>query len=192
MSRLKELIGKLCPDGVEYVELGRVCDIKTGKGVTKKDATEVGEYPIISGGIEPLSNYNTYNREANTVTIARAGGAGYVNYITTKFYLNDKCFSVVPKTEFSARIETRFLYFYLKSIEQEIMRMKSTGSVPTVNTQKVSSIRIPLPPLEIQKEIVKILDKFTEYDTELQSELQDRIKQYEYYRDKLLSFPEKK
>lgn len=54
----------------------------------------------------------------------------------------------------------------------------------------VLEIQLPVPPIEIQKEIVKILDKFTEYDTELQSELQDRIKQYEYYRDKLLNFDE--
>ena len=188
MSKIDELIKEKCPNGVKYLTLGETCDIKTGAGITKKDADKDGIYPIISGGIEPLGMYNISNRKANTVTIARAGGAGYVNYINKDFYLNDKCFSVIPTGDYSDIIYSRFLYFVLKNKEKDIMDMKSAGSVPTINTQKVSKISIPVPPLEIQQEIVGMLNSFTELEAELEAELTKRKQQYEHYRDHLLSF----
>lgn len=188
VSKIDELIKEKCPNGVKYLTLGETCDIKTGAGITKKDADKDGIYPIISGGIEPLGMYNISNRKANTVTIARAGGAGYVNYINKDFYLNDKCFSVIPTGDYSDIIDSRFLYFVLKNKEKDIMDMKSAGSVPTVNTQKVSKISIPVPPLEIQQEIVGMLNSFTELEAELEAELTKRKQQYEYYRYHLLSF----
>ena len=97
MSKLNDLINKLCPDGVYFVKLGEVCEIKTGKGITQKDCSDVGEYPVYSGGKEPMGYYHKYNRDENTVTVSRVGAyAGYVNFVFQKFYLNDKCFSVIP------------------------------------------------------------------------------------------------
>lgn len=97
MSRLNELIQEQCPDGVEFKKLGVICEIKTGKGITKADAINGGHFPIISGGKYPMGYYNEWNRQANTVTISRVGAyAGFVSYIQEKFYLNDKCFSVIP------------------------------------------------------------------------------------------------
>ena len=182
MSKLEELINELCPDGVTYKNLGSFCKIQTGRGITNKDTLENGLYPVISGGVEPMGYYTSYNRNENTVTIARAGSAGYVNFIKTKFYLNDKCFSVIPLD----MTNTKYLYYSLKNIEDKIIEMKSTGSVPTVNTEKVSKIIIPIPPLPIQEEVVRILDSITELTAELTAELQNRKKQYEHYRDKLI------
>ena len=189
MSKIEELIQQYCPDGVEWKCLGDFCEIKTGKGITKKDCVEYGEFPIISGGVEPMGYYHTYNREGRTVTISRVGAnAGLVSFIEKRFYLNDKCFSVIP----SNKTNTKFLYYILSSIESSIKGMQSEGGVPTINTQKVGGIEIPLPPLPVQEEIAKILDSFTELQAELQSELQtelqSRQQQYQYYRDKLLSF----
>ena len=184
MNKIEKLINELCPNGVEYKKIGSFCKIQTGKGITNKDTKDDGTYPVVSGGIEPMGFYDLYNRSENTVTIARAGSAGYVSFMTTKFYLNDKCFSVIPNDD----TNSKYLYYALKNIEVSIVKMKSTGSVPTVNTVKVSSIEIPVPPLPIQEEIVRILDNFTELTAELTAELQDRKKQYEYYRDSLLTF----
>ena len=175
---------------VEWKKLGEVCDIKTGKGVTKKDAVEDGVYPIISGGKTPMDYIDKYNRDANTVTVSRVGAnAGYVNYLGEKFYLNDKCFSVIPKIDY---IDSKFLYYILKAREQQITAMQSLGGVPTINTSKVGSIEIPLPPLSVQSRIVEILDKFTsleaELEEQLQAELELRKKQYAYYREQLLNF----
>lgn len=186
MSRLNELIRELCPDGVELKKLGVICEIKTGKGITKADAINGGHFPIISGGKYPMGYYNEWNRQANTVTISRVGAyAGFVSYIQEKFYLNDKCFSVIPLRQ---DIAPHFLFFVLKEFEEKIKDLQSEGGVPTINTKKVGNIEIPIPPLDVQNEIVRILDTFTSHTAELQAELQARKEQYEYYRNKLLTF----
>lgn len=186
MSKLDELIQQHCPNGVEYRKLGDTngCNISTGKGVTKTDIVSDGEYDIVSGGKDPLGKIDIYNREGKNVTIARAGSAGLVLWHEKPFYLNDKCFSIIPKDD---SIDTKYLYYTLKNIEDKIIGMKSRGTVPTVNTQHIASIEIPVPPLPVQEEIVRILDKFTELEQELEQELELRKKQYEYYRDKMLS-----
>lgn len=182
MSKLNDLINKLCPDGVFFVKLGEVCEIKTGRGITQKDCSDAGEYPVYSGGKEPMGYYHKYNRDENTVTVSRVGAyAGYVNYVFQKFYLNDKCFSVIP---IQNNINSKYLFYKLKSIEQIIINLQSGGGVPTINTKKVGNLEIPLPPIKVQNEIVRILDCFTQ----LEAELDCRKRQYEFYRDQLLSF----
>lgn len=176
---------------VEWRPLGEICAIKTGKGITKKDAIADGTYPIISGGKMPMDYIDIYNREANTVTVSRVGAnAGFVSYISERFYLNDKCFSIIPKKD--NVLIPRFLYYGLKSQEDNISTLQSQGGVPTINTAKLGNVRLPLPPLPVQKEIVRILDKFTtleaELEAELKAELDCRKRQYEYYRNQLLSF----
>lgn len=189
MSKLQELINKLCPNGVEFKPLGEVCEIKTGKGITKNDATGGGNYPIISGGQTPMGYYHEYNRGAKTVTISRVGAyAGFVSFIEEPFYLNDKCFSIIPINDFQTLINSRFLFHHLKNKEETIKNLQSEGGVPTINTKKVGSIMIPVPPIEVQEEIVRILDSFSDYAAELQAELQARKQQYEYYRNLLLTF----
>ena len=179
MSKLEELIEQYCPDGVKWKHLEEFCEIKTGKGITKKDSNENGTYPIISGGVTPMGYYHIFNREGRTVTISRVGAnAGLVSFIDKKFYLNDKCFSIIP----SNGTNTKFLYYILSAREADIKGMQSEGGVPTINTQKVGSIEIPLPPLPVQEEIVRVLDAFTELQAELQAELQKRLQQYEYYK----------
>ena len=186
MSKLKELIDRLCPEGVEFITLNELCEIKTGKGITKKDAEKGGRFPIISGGQTPMGFFHISNRAANTVTISRVGAyAGFVSLIKEDFYLNDKCFSIIP---YESKIYVPFLFYYLKHIEAQIKELQSEGGVPTINTQKVGAIRIPVPPIEVQEEIVKILDRFADYAAELQAELQARKEQYEYYRNLLLTF----
>lgn len=189
MSKLQELINKLCPNGVEFKPLGEVCEIKTGKGITKNDATGGGNYPIISGGQTPMGYYHEYNRGPKTVTISRVGAyAGFVSFIEEPFYLNDKCFSIIPINDFQTLINSRFLFHHLKNKEETIKNLQSEGGVPTINTKKVGSIMIPVPPIEVQEEIVRILDSFSDYAAELQAELQARKQQYEYYRNLLLTF----
>lgn len=186
MNRVEELIQQLCPKGVEWKKLGEVCEIKTGKGITQKDCTNERKYPVVSGGTTYMGYFKEYNRNENTVTISRVGAnAGFVNFIAEKFYLNDKCFSVIP---YQSKIVVKFLFYILKSIETSLINLQSEGGVPTINIVKVGNIEIPIPPLPIQQEIVRILDTFTELNTNLQTELEARKKQYAYYRDCLLNF----
>ena len=128
---------------------------------------------------------DNYNREADTITIAQYGTAGYVNIQKEKFWANDVCFSVYPKDI----LVNKYLYYVLANKQEYLYSISNRTAVPySISKDKILRIKIPTPPLEIQKEIVALLDKFTEYVTELTAELTDRQKQYSFYRDKLLSF----
>lgn len=187
MNNIDALISRLSPFGVDYFTLGLVCEIKTGKGITHKEIVGGGEYPVMSGGTTLMGYFDRYNRDAGTVTIARAGSAGAVNYLNTKFWVNDKCFTVIPNAKFKDKLSSKYLFYALKNIEESIVGMRSAGSVPTVNTEKISRISIPLPPMDIQIEIVAILDKFTLLEAELEAELEARRSQHEYYWNHLLA-----
>ncbi|MBO7051475.1 MAG: restriction endonuclease subunit S [Prevotella sp.] len=181
---LLDLEGK---PGVEMKTLGEVCIIKTGRGITQKDCSDGAPYPVMSGGQTPMGNYKEYNREGNTVTISRVGAyAGFVSFMTERFYCNDKCFSVIPNKVID--IEPKFLYSLLKNNEKSIKELQSEGGVPTINTKKIGGISIPLPPLSEQERIVSILDKFEASIANLEAQLEQRQKQYEYYRERLLTF----
>ena len=94
MSHLQDLIEELCPEGVPYVELREVAEVVRGDRITKKQLVEDGEYVAWSGGREPFGRFNDYNREADTITVAQYGSAGYVNWVDEKFWANDVCYSV--------------------------------------------------------------------------------------------------
>ncbi|WP_291064153.1 MULTISPECIES: restriction endonuclease subunit S [unclassified Empedobacter] len=197
MSKLEELLQGV---DVKWLPLGKISEIKTGKGVTKKDCLPSGIYPIISGGVNPMGYIDSFNRKENTVTISRVGAnAGFVNFITKKFYLNDKCFSILQKEIYINKIESKYLYYFLKSVEEKIIELQSEGGVPTINTVKVSGIKLPIPcpdnpekSLEIQQEIVRVLDELTsltnQLTTELETERQNRKKQFEFFREQLFRF----
>lgn len=184
MNRVEELIQQLCPNGVEWKKLGEVCKIERGQRVTKAQLIINGKYPVISGGVTPLGYINECNREGNSITIAQYGSAGYVNWQTDPFWANDVCYSIYP----FKFINNKYLYYNLKNLQELIYSLK-TNSIPAhLPLSNLVNIEIPIPPLPIQQEIVRILDTFTELNTNLQTELEARKKQYAYYRDCLLNF----
>ncbi len=185
MSKLKNLIEKLCPNGVEYRQLGdnRVSIMQRGTSLTKKDSKE-GVYPVISGGKIPAFYCNRFNRDGETITIAGSGaGAGYVQYWNERIFVCD-AFSVKGVND----VSTKYLYYCLTNLQDKIYATKKGGGVPHVHISSIDKFLIPIPPPAVQEEIVKILDRFAEYAAELQAELQARKEQYEYYRNLLLTF----
>lgn len=181
MSKLKELINKYCPNGVEYKPLGDkdVSLMQRGTSLTKKDSTE-GVYPVISGGKTPAFYCNQYNRDGETITVAGSGaGAGYVQYWNEPIFVCD-AFSIKGANE----VSTKYLYYCLTNLQDKIYATKKGGGVPHVHISSIDKFFIPIPPPLVQEEIVKILDRFAEYAAELQA----RQEQYEYYRNKLLNF----
>ena len=184
MSKLDELIQQYCPDGVEYHLLGNIASIKRGERVTKAQLIEHGQYPVISGGIKPLGYLDQFNRAENTITIAQYGTAGYIDWQHKKFWANDVCYSILP----NRNINNRFLYYALLSNQGLIYSLKTNAIPACLPIDKLSIIEIHVPPLPVQEEIVRILDKFTELQAELQAELQKRKQQYNYYLDNLLNF----
>lgn len=185
MSKLQELIQKLCPNGVEYKKLGdkQVSIMQRGMSLTKNNSIE-GTYPVISGGRVPAFYCDKFNREGETITVAGSGaGAGYVQYWNEPIFVCD-AFSIKGCED----VSTKYLYYYLTNLQDKIYATKKGGGVPHVHISSIENFLIPIPHPDIQEEIVRILDNFTNLAAELQAELQARQEQYEYYRNKLLTF----
>ena len=169
---------------VVWKPLGEVAELKRGTTITKKTSNE-GIYPVISGGQQPAYYIDQFNRDGETITVAGSGAyAGFVMYWNEPIFVGD-AFSVKADEK---QVLPRFIYHFLLSIQEKIHDLKSGGGVPHVYAKDVARFVIPLPPLSVQQEIVRILDKFTQLEAELEAELDCRKRQYEYYRNNLLSY----
>ncbi len=176
---------------VEWKKLWEVANIDLGTQLNKTEMLTDGLYPVYNGGINPSGFYNDYNTAENSIAISQGGAsAGYVNYVSTKFWAGAHCFVVKPIED--NIINNRFLYFYLKNIQEKIQEAKHGAGIPGLNGNKLKSLPIPIPPLSEQERVVAILDKFdalvNDISQGLPAEIEARRKQYEYYRNKLLNF----
>ena len=186
MNRLDELIAKLCPNGVEYKRIDEICDISRGR-VMSKDYIQAnqGEYPVYSSQTEndgELGKISSFDYEGEYLTWTTDGAnAGSVFYRNGRFSITNVCGLLkVNKDD----VITRYIYHSLQ-IEAPKYVNKGMGN-PKLMSNVMARIKLAVPPLEVQREIVRILDNFTSLKAELQAELQARKKQYEYYRDELL------
>ena len=183
MSKLEELIQQYCPDGVEWKVLGEATIMKRGTSATRGIMKE-GNIPVISGGRQPAFYCSVSNRTGEVITVAGSGaGAGYVQYWNEPIFVCD-AFSI----QGNETLKTKYVYYVLTSIQEKIYSTKKGGGVPHVHISSIDKFEIPVPPLPVQEEIVRILDTFTELQAELQAELQKRRQQYNYYLDNLLNF----
>lgn len=183
MSKINQLIQNHCPAGVEYKKLEDVLTIKNGRDYKQFGDGDVPVYG--SGGIMTYINTAVYDKPS--VLIPRKGSLDKLYYVDTPFWNVDTIFYTDIDTSL---VEPKYIYYYLEG--QHLERLNKAGGVPSLTQAVLNKVQLPVPPLEVQREIVRILDNFTslkaELQTKLQAELQARKKQYEYYRDKLLSF----
>lgn len=179
MNKIERMLQELCPEGVEYKKLGDVVTIKNGKDYKHLGKGNIPLYG--SGGIMAYVDDFVYGTP--TVLIPRKGSLGNLFYVDTPFWNVDTIFYTVIDTE---QIIAKFLYYVL--LNEHLEDLNKAGGVPSLTQSTLNKIKIPVPPLPIQEEIVRILDHFTELTAELQAELQARQEQYEYYRNKLLTF----
>lgn len=187
MKNLENLIQELCPDGVEFVKLGDVLDYEqpTKYIVKCKDYQNEG-MPVLTAGQTFILGYTD---EPNGIYEAsRENPVIIFDDFTTSFHWVDFNFKVKSSAMKMLRVSSerevsfRFVYYAMKCIKYQTLEHSRQW------ISKYSQIEIPLPPIEVQTEIVRILDKFTSLEAELEAELDCRKRQYEYYRDKLLSF----
>ena len=190
MSKIFDLINELCPEGVKFDELGVICKSLAKGTLKQEDLVDKGAYPVVNSSRDYYGFYDKYNNEANAFTIASRGEyAGFVKFIDCKFWAGGLCYPYTSKDE--DYVLTKFIFYFLKSIEKKNMDiLVARGSIPALNKSDFDKVKIPLPPMEVQREIVRILDSFTLLTEELTEELTARKKQYEFYRDFLLSFDE--
>lgn len=177
MSRIDDLVAELAPKGVESKSLDEILQIKNGKD---HKSLGDGDIPVYgSGGI--MRYVNTAAAEGPSVLIPRKGSLGNIFYVEEPFWVVDTIF----RTEIdSSQVEPKFLYHQL--LTMKLGEMNQAGGVPSQTQTVLKSLRIPVPPLEVQREIVRILDQFTQLEAELEAELEARRRQYEHYRS--LSF----
>ena len=182
MSKINQLIQNHCPAGVEYKKLEDVLTIKNGRDYKQFGDGDVPVYG--SGGIMTYINTAVYDKPS--VLIPRKGSLDKLYYVDTPFWNVDTIFYTDIDTSL---VEPKYIYYYLEG--QHLERLNKAGGVPSLTQAVLNKVQLPVPPLEVQREIVRILDNFTSLTAELQAELQARKKQYEYYRDELLK-PQKK
>ena len=215
-NRLNELIQELCPNlpaclpagGVEWVKLGDVCEFRNGFAFKSNLFKEIG-CPIlritnIADGYIDLSDVKYFDNKdykedlekyevvKNDILVAMSGATtGKIGFYSNdnKAYLNQRVGKFLPNKE---KLCNRFLYHFLLSKVDYIYQLAGGGAQPNLSSVKMMQTQIPLPPLAVQEEIVRILDNFTELTAEITEELTKeftaRKKQYEYYRDSLLTF----
>lgn len=180
---------ELAKVGFEWKTLGKLGIINRGKRVVKSQLTTEGVYPVYQNSLQPLGYFDKSNVKANTTFMITAGAAGEIGYSNCAFWSADDCYYFdCPKDV----LDDRFLYHSLKKQQNKIFSQVRKASIPRLGRNSVENIKIPIPPLSVQSQIVAILDTF---DTLTQSiseglpkEIQLCQKQYEYYRERLLNF----
>lgn len=183
MEKISEMIKRMCPEGVQRVRLDSVCTFVRGMTITAKDTIK-GDVPVIAGGQTPSYYHNVANRNGESIVVAGSGAyAGFVTYWNIPIYVSD-AFTVEPQEV----LIPKYLFFFLKQNQKKIFDTQKGAGVPHVHGKDIAGFLIPLPPLVIQQEIVCILDSFTQLQSNLEAELVSRQKQYEFYRNKLLTF----
>lgn len=191
MSYLEKLL-----DGVEveWVTLGSMADIGTGSS-NRQDESENGIYPFYVRSKNILKS-DTFEFDEVAIVIPGEGGIGDIfHYVEGKYALHQRAYRIRITTN---AVDTKFLYYFMSSSFKQYILTKSVGATAiSIRKPMLEGFKVPIPSpdnpeksLAIQSEIVRILDKFTALTAELTAELNMRKKQYNYYRDQLLSFKE--
>ncbi len=192
MSKLEELIQQYCPDGVEYVRFVDYANVLYGCPFDAAQFTNDSSYiplirirDVLSGkaGTYYKGEYShDYIIKKGDILVGMDGNFNLGIWDDIDGLLCQRVCKLYTKDE--TRLLNGFIRHYMKPVFRQIEESTPGGSVKHLSAKAINSIHIPLPPLPVQEEIVRVLDAFTE----LQAELQKRKQQYNYYRDNLLSF----
>ena len=177
---------------VEWKTLGDIAEINTGQKPTEIFDSATG-FDYINAGTSRSGYSESSNCEGDTVTTPSRGqgGIGYVGYQKEPFWLGPLCYKMRSKDK--DLLINKYLFFFLQSKSELLLGLKKEGGVPAVNKSDLARLVIPVPQLNKQNRIVSLLDKFDTLTHSIKEglprEIELRQKQYEYYRDLLLSFP---
>ena len=180
MSRIDDMIRQMCPSGVPYRRLGELARIRNGR-----DFKHLGSGPVPvygSGGVMRYVSEAVYDHPS--VLIPRKGSLNNLFYVDVPFWTVDTIFF----TEVGKELDVRYFYHYLKMLHLE--RLNQAGGVPSLTQKALNGVLLAIPPIDIQREIVIILEEFVELETilasELRAELEARQQQYAYYQNQLI------
>lgn len=177
---------------VEWTELRTQCRIKVGEGTSDEFRSEnPGEYPIINLSKVPRYFVSKWNTTNDPIGIVRSGAEyGSLTWYDGKYFRGRQNYSCTVMNR--DLLLDRFLYYVLSAKEEEIRRMSNHQAIPTVHSERLGKIKIPVPPMSVQSRIVSMLDSYLS-DLEplieaLEGEKVTRLQEYEYYRNQLVSF----
>lgn len=199
MNKLDQIISELCPDGVEYKILNTVCDVYDGTHTTPKYTDSGVKFASVENIVDPYSTTKYISEEdfakykikpqIGDVLMTRIGSIGVCYVINCNeplaYYV-----SLALLRPHNHVLDSTFLKYAIECNQgkRELRKRTLVNAVPIkVNKDDIGLISIPVPPMIIQKEIVKILSGFSDLLTELTTELSARKQQYDYYRDLLLA-----
>ena len=192
LSKLEQLINELCPDGVEYKKIKAAFQRLKGTPITagkmKEISSDDGDVRVFAGGKTVINAKENDILNANIITVpavlVQSRGVIDVVYFDRPFTFKNEMWAYTT----NEKITVKYLYYVLKNNIQHFRDMASgMGSLPQISLPVTEEFRIPLPPLPVQEEIVRILDNFTELTAELTAELTVRKQQYEYYCKQILN-----
>jgi type I restriction enzyme S subunit len=211
MNKLKKLIDELCPNGIQYLELREIFKIRHGYTPSKRIEKfwKNGNVPwfrmddirnngkILKQAAQKVTLEAAKNNpfEKNSIILATRATIGEHALVKTEFICNQQftCFTLLDKYKLNTNIKFMFYYFYI--ICEWCKKNTQTSSFPTVQSEPLKKLKIPVPPLEVQNEIVRILDKLdksvNDTSKSLLTDLKMRQDQYKHYCDKLLTFERK-
>lgn len=188
-NKAKKLIEMIQTASVEWKPLGEVVPVSRGKRLVRSQLQDNGQYPVYQNSLQPLGFYDDQNCRAYMTFVIAAGAAGEIGFSDIEFWAADDCYYFDCPKEI---LHDKFLYYFLLSERHQLTSQIRKASVPRLGRVSIEKIKIPIPSLETQQKIVKILDKFTELEATLEAtleaELALRKRQYQYYRDFLLDF----
>ena len=180
-DQLLDLEGK---EGVEMKTLGDICKLERGVRVVKKDLQEEGSIPVYQNSLIPLGYYDRSNYPPNTSFVICAGAASEVGFSDKAFWAADDCTCIVC----SPLVKSKFVYYFLMVKQFMLKAQVRKASVPRLSKDVIGKLSFPLTSVEKQSRIVSILDTFEASIANLEAQLKEREKQYEFYRNKLLTF----
>ncbi len=197
MSKLEQLIKELCPEGVESIVLEKLGKVSMCKRILKSETNsndgipfyKIGTFGKKADAFISFEQFKEYKNKFSfpnkgDILISASGTIGRtVIYNGEPAYFQDS--NIVWLAHNESKLLNKFLFYYY---QLEPWNISTGGTISRLYNDNINKIKIPLPPLAVQEEIVKILDNFTELTAELTAELSARKKQYEYYREQLLSF----
>ena len=185
MSKIDDLIQEFCPDGVEYKPIKKLAEVGTGSS-NGNEAQEDGKYPFFIRS-QTVKRKNEWEYDEEAIIIPGEGGIGEIyHYVNGKYAIHQRVYRI-HFTDNS--VDVKFAYHYFRAFFKNfIMRKAVSATVKSIRKPMIEEFMLPVPPLEVQREIVHILDSFTLLTAELTAELTARKKQYEFYRNKMLTF----
>lgn len=202
MSKIEELIKKLCPNGVEYKTIGELFDVKNGYTPSKNNKYfwKNGNIPwfrmddirtngnILNDATQHITELAIKNRKfpKDSLIVATTATIGVHALIKCDFVCNQQLTCVAIKEKLKNDLNIKFCFYYFDIIDEQCKKIANQGGgMPIVSLEKMKKLVFPIPPLEVQCEIVHILDDFTLLSAELSAELKARREQFNYFRSKL-------